>query len=347
MVSGGRAAVVVSDKGLAVGLYEGKDAAVGIGATWKHITAGEIMVVSADHPEGLESRLPPMPTQVTVARPVIAVQGLGDPSRAVWQKLPDTVGYRVTLRDATSDQSRTIETEQATVQLSDLSPGRYELRVAAIAEFGLEGPYSEPAYVNVVGVELPPGGFISGGKAFLEPGQQLKLSHVEGLEMTYDGATVYFNAVGRTGLRNGQASTFHLRLPGSQERASLDVAPRALETKIELTPTLARWPRDKIHIVVQLPKAIANSTAVELSPSVTVNNQPITLQWVRTDSTIQTVLAGPPLYPGPWVLRAQVTDQNGFVLGHNFLEIASMAGQKEEDLPVEVRRGTVTVPINH
>lgn len=105
MVSGGRAAVVVSDKGVAVGLYEGKDAAVGIGATWKHITAGEMMVVSADHPEGLASRLPPMPTQVTVARPVIAVQGLGDPSRAVWQKLSDTVRYRVTLRDTTSDQS--------------------------------------------------------------------------------------------------------------------------------------------------------------------------------------------------------------------------------------------------
>jgi hypothetical protein len=161
--------------------------------------------------------------------------------------------------------------------------------------------------------------------------------------MTYDGATMYFNAVGRAGLRNGQASTFHLRLPGALERTSLAVAPRGLETRVDLTPTLARWPRDKIHIVVQLPKSVAQGSGVELNASVTVNNEPVELDWVRTEATLESVILGPPVYPGPWVIRAQVTDQHGFVLSRNFLEIASMAGQKDEELPVEVHHGTITV----
>jgi hypothetical protein len=345
LISGGRAAIVVTDKGLAVGLYEGKDAAVGIGATWKHIASGEMIVVSAEHPEGFESPLPPVPTQVAVSRPVIAVSGMSDPSRASWQPVANITSYRVSIRDLATDQRRVTDANQAALTLEDLKPGRYELRVSALAEFGLDGAYSEPAFVNVVGVELPPGGYFAGGKAYIEPGQHIKLTHVDGLEMTYDGASVYFSAVARTGLRNGQASTFHLRLPGATERASLEVAPRSLQTKIELLPTLARWPRDKIKIVIILPKTIAQSTNVELKPSVTVNNKPIELDWLRTENTLESAILGPPIYPGPWVLRASVTDQHGYLLGHNFIEIASMAGENQDDLPVEVHRGTTTVQV--
>jgi hypothetical protein len=338
LVSSGQVSIVVADNGIAVGVYEGRTASVGIGATWKQIAAGKMLVVSTEHPNGFESPLPDTPIGVTVARPVIAVTGLGDPSRAVWQKKPEVTAYRVHLRNTQSDEHRYLETPEPSINLVDLTPGRYELSVAALAEFGLDGAYSAPTYVNVVGVELPPGGYFYGGKAFVEPGQQLKLSYIEGLEMTYDGASVYFNAVGRTGLRNGHASTFHLRFPGSQERASLVVMPRSLDAKVVLSPTLARWPRDKIRIVVQLPKGVIESGLVTVRTSVTVNNRPVELEWVRTANTLETVLIGPPTYPGPWVLRAEVTDQHGFVLGHNFLEIASMAGQNEEELPVEVHR---------
>jgi hypothetical protein len=338
LASGGRISVIAEGQGIAVGSYDGKETSVGIGATWKHIPPGSLIVVSPEHPLGLEAKLPTVPVGVAVTRPVIAVEGQTDPSRAVWQKVPDAKRYRVVILDNKGVVTKRFVTDATQLALSGLVPGRHELRVAALAQYDLDGAFSAPAYVNVVGVELPPGGFMAGGRAFLEPGQQLKLSHINGLEMTYDSATVYFKAVDKTGLRNGQSTTLHLRIPGSQERASLDVVPRALDTKIELTPALARWPRDKIRIRILLPKAIANSTSVELIPQVTVNSRLLELEWVRTEASLQTVILGPPVYPGPWVLRAQVTDQHGYVLGRNFIEIASMAGHDEEELPVEVHR---------
>jgi hypothetical protein len=343
LASGGRIAVAATDQGMAVGVYEGKEAAVGIGSTWKHIPAGNLIVVSPEQPAGVESKLPTTPTGVVVARPVIAVEGQTDPSRALWQKVSEATKYRVMLRDGAGQVVQRLVTTEPYSNLTGLQPGRYELRVAALAPFDLDGAFSEPAYVNVVGVEMPPGGFVSGGRAFLEPGQQLKFSYVDGLEMTYDRASVYFKAATKTGLRNGQSTTVHLRVPGSTERASLEVVPRALDAKVELTPTLARWPRDKVRIHIRLPKGIANTTGVELIPQVTVNSRTIELDWVRTEGAIETVILGPPVYPGPWVVRAQVTDQHGYVLGRNFLEIASMAGQDEEELPVEVHRSATVV----
>lgn len=339
LASGGHVSVVVTDAGVAVGVYDGKEAAVSIGSTWKHITAGNLLVVSAEHPMGLEGKLPDVPGNVTVARPVIAVEGQSDPSRATWQKANGAAKYHVVLSEPGGSYRRDFVTADSSAKLEGLAPGRYELRVAALAAFDLDGQWSPPAYVNVVGVEMPPGGFLTGGRAFLEPGQQLKLTHTNGLEMTYDRATVYFKAVDKTGLRNGQSTTLHLRVPGSQERASLDVVPRALDTKVDISPATARWPRDKIRIQIQLPKAIATSMSVQLVPTVTVNSRPVELEWVRSEGTLETVVPAPPIYPGPWVLRAQVTDQHGYVLGRNFLEIASMVGSDEDALPVEVHRG--------
>jgi len=276
---------------------------------------------------------------------VIAVEGQLDPSRAVWKKLPEASRYRVTLRDPKGGYSKQFVTTETSTSLTGLLPGRYELRVAGLAQYDLDGAVSEPAFINVVGVELPPGGFLSGGRAFLEPGQQLKLTNVEGLEMTYDRATVYFKAVDKSGLRNGQSTTIYLRVPGSTERAALDVVPRALDTKVEIEPMTARWPRDKVRIHILLPKAIASSTSVELVPTVTVNSKPVQLQWSRSEGAMEAVLQAPPIYPGPWVLRAQVADQHGYVLGRNFIEIASMAGEDQDALPVEVHRAEQLVEV--
>lgn len=343
LASGGRVSIIATELGVAVGVYEGRDAAVGIGSTWKQVSAGHMMVVSAEHPTGLQSLLPTAPKGLRVARPVLAVPGLSDPTQAEWDPVAEAKNYRVTLVDPKGAGGRSLETTKPELQLTDLNPGRYELRVAALGAFGLTGAYSETAHVNVVGVESPPGGFMSGGRVFIEPGQQLRLTNIEGLEMSYDSAPVYFKAVERTGLRNGRATILRLRVPGSTERASIELYPRSLDTKIDLSPATARWPRDKIRIQVQLPKALAQSNSVVLTPTVTVNGQPITLEWIRTSDAMETAILAPPVYPGPWVLRAQVTDQQGYVLGRNFLEIASMAGESPEDLPVQIHRNPTLI----
>jgi hypothetical protein len=72
---------------------------------------------------------------------------------------------------------------------------------------------------------------------------------------------------------------------------------------------------------------------------VTVNSHPVEVGWTRSTQRLEAVIAAPPVYPGPWILRAEVADQHGILLGRNFLEIASMAGVDEAEVPREIHRG--------
>jgi hypothetical protein len=339
LARGGNVSIIVRPTGIAVGVYAGKEASVSIGSTWKHIAAGKLLVTSAQAPQGLESRLPAAPNHVVVNRPVLAMDGAPEPVRATWDPVPDAQRYLVNLVNTATKTQQVLESNQPTLALRGLEPGRYEMRVSAAVAAGLEGPPSESVFVNVVGVQLPPGAFVSRGKVYLESLQQLTLTNVDGLEATYDRATVYFKASNRASLRGTQATTLHLRMPGSSERASLELVPRALHTQIDISPTLARWPRDKVVVRVQLPRALWEAPEVKLVPAVTVNNQAVELEWVRTEQSLESVIPAPPNYPGPWVLRVEVADQHGFVLGRNFLEIASTAGLDDEDIPREIHRG--------
>lgn len=339
LARGGNVSVIAGPNTLAVGVYDGKEASVGIGTAWKHITAGNMLVVSPENPQGVEGKLPAAPANVTVNRPVLSIPGSLEATRAEWAAVTDAKRYFVSLVNTATQTKKDLEATQPHLELAGLDAGRYELRVAAIDAAGLNGPTSAPAFVNVVGVELPAGAFVSQGKIYLESLQQITLTNVDGLEASYDSAPVYFKAANRASLRGTHATTLHLRVPGSTERASLALAPRDLHTQVDILPPMARWPRDKVIVRVQLPKLLALAKTLEVVPSITVNNQELKLEWLRTEQGMETVIPAPPNYPGPWVLRAEVADQHGIVLGRNFLEIASTAGLDDEDLPREIHRG--------
>lgn len=341
LARGGDVSVIAKDGSVAVGVYSGREASIGIGSTWRHVAAGHMLVVSQAAPQGVESKLPEPPTKVSVARPALSIPGSTDALRAIWTPVVEAKSYLVNLVNVETKSQKNFETLQSHLALIGLSAGRYEMRVVAVEATGLRSTESSPTFVNVVGVELPPGAFVSEGRVFLEALQQVTLTHVDGLEATYDSAPIYFKAVSRVGLRGTQATTLHLRLPGAKERSSLELVPRALHTQVDIIPALARWPRDKVTVRIKLPRLLTEGTAaIEVVPSITVNNQTVHLEWVQTDQGLETVIRSPPVYPGPWVLRAEVTDQHGIVLGRNFLEIASTAGLDDEEVPREIHRGT-------
>jgi hypothetical protein len=93
-----------------------------------------------------------------------------------------------------------------------------------------------------------------------------------------------------------------------------------------------------VVVRIQLPKTLSGVASIQAIPSVSVNNRALDVQWAMTDQSLETVIPAPPSYPGPWVVRAEVVDQHGIVLGRNFLEIASMAGVDDEDIPREIHR---------
>lgn len=339
LARGGRLAVAVSPAGMAVGVFEGRDASVGIGSVWKQIPAGNMLAISARAPQGIESKLLPAPTHVTVTHPVIALDGLTQATRATWDPVPGAQRYLLQLVHSGTNAHKRFEATETSAALTGLAPGKYSLRVSAVETIGIDGMPSEPAVVNVVGVELPPGAFVSQGKICIEPSQQIALTNVEGLEATYDSAPVYFKATNRVGLHGTQSTTLHLRIPGSTERTSVEIIPRALHTSVEIFPAAARWPRDKVVVRIELPSTADGVPPIEIVPTVTVNSHPVEVGWTRSTQRLEAVIAAPPVYPGPWILRAEVADQHGILLGRNFLEIASMAGVDEAEVPREIHRG--------
>jgi hypothetical protein len=339
----GRVSVVAGPSGFAVGVYEGQNAAsVGIGSTWRHLSAGTSLSISTRVPQGILSKLPAAPTHVGVSRPVLAIDGDDSGARASWDPVPGAQRYSIDLVNLKTHSRKTQETRETSLALRGLEAGRHELRVSAIDATGLNGQASNPIVVNAVGLELPPGAYVSKGRVFLAPHQQVTLTHVDGLEATYDRAQIYVKAPQQVGLWGDRGTTLHLRLPGATESASLALLPRNMEARVDILPVMARWPRDKVVVRIHLPARATGPAPAEVTPSVTVNSRAVDVEWVRTDQSLETVLAAPPSYPGPWVVRAQVVDQNGITLGRNFLEIASTAGLEDEDLPREVHR----VPLN-
>lgn len=340
LARGGHVAVVANASGVAVGVYDGKEASVGIGSAWKLVPAGNVLVISSKTPLGLERKLLRQPTQVVVNRPALALDGVAEPIQATWASVPGAQRYLVDLVNTTTNKRHRLESDQATTALAGLSAGRYSLRVSAADEFGIDGPPSEPVTVHVVGVDLPPGAFVAQHRLFVEPTQQISLSNVDGLEATYNATSVYFKASSVVGLRGGKSTTLHLRLPGSDQRTSIEIVPRATHTPVEILPADARWPRDKVVVRIALPSQGADTPPLEIIPTITVNNQTVALGWIRSPDAMEAVIPAPPVYPGPWILRAVVADQHGIVLGRNFLEIASMAGVDDQDVPREIHRGT-------
>src|SRR5512133_2588889 len=264
LARGGRLAVAVSPAGMAVGVFEGRDASVGIGSTWKQIPAGNMVAITARAPQGIESKLLPAPKHVAVSHPVIALEGLDQATLATWDPVPGAQRYLLQLVHSRTNSNKRIEANGPSAALTGLAPGKYSLRVSAVETVGIDGLPSEPVAVNVVGVELPPGAFVSRGKICIEPNQQIALTHVDGLEASYDSAPVYFAATSQVGLRGTRATTFHLRIPGSKERTSVELVPRSLHTSVEIFPAAARWPRDKVVVRIELPSTADGTPPIEI-----------------------------------------------------------------------------------
>ena len=92
---------------------------------------------------------------------------------------------------------------------------------------------------------------------------------------------------------------------------------------VAIGPSRAVWPKDAIQIVVELKAKGGQGVPefLELKPEVMLGIEPVEVAFTRDGNRL--VGTVPPTdKPGPWVLRVEVKDQFGALLGRDFLEIA-------------------------
>lgn len=323
VVKGGHGIVLDNKAGVTVAAPQG-EMLTAIGNDWRVLAEGMVRNVG---PAAASTRPHAMlgATRLAVSQPLLlSLTGKAENTSAVWLPVRGAARYEVTVSRRDGSVVRTIRTTSHTAHLGRLAPGLYEVRARPVDCFGLEGPLSEPDTVRVVGVELPPGSFVSDGTVLLGRGQRARFTHIDGVEVSYDAATTYIPAPMSIGLARGNSTRVRFRAAGAKDdSAALVLAPRALSARIQIGPQMAHWPNDKVTVRVRVVDWNGRPVPswIKLEPSVKVNVAPVDVRWVHHGNVLSAVVPTPSV-PGPWVVRVEVHDQFGEELGRNFLEVA-------------------------
>lgn len=251
----------------------------------------------------------------------------------------DHYELRLRGRDGSGEQLRSVRGTRQDVPFSAVLPGQYELAARSIDREGLAGPWTKSEALRVVGVSLPPGAYASGGDLFIGRGQEVRFSNTDGLEMTYEGAGRYVPASEAVSLYRGETTVVSFRVPGSLFPTSARLRPRGLYAHVALGPKRAVWPKDPIQIAVELRSKDGEPVPQWLEPKTEVKLGIETIEVNFTRDGNRLVGTVPPTdKPGPWVVRVEVKDQFGALLGRDFLEIA-----KAPTLPATAKTSSTRV----
>lgn len=240
-------------------------------------------------------------------------------------KVERAAEYELRLRGGDAEQVRRVQDGTRLKEaFVGLTPGQYELALRSVDAEGIAGPWSKAEPVRVVGVSLPPGGYSAAGDIFIGRGQEVRFSNTDGLEMTYEGAGRYVPASEAVTLYRGETTVVSFRVPGSVYPTTARLRPRGLFAHVELGPRRAVWPKDAVQIAIELRNREGEAVPqwLELKTDVKLGIEPIDVAFTRDGNRLIGTVP-PPERPGPWVLRVEVKDQFGSLLGRDFLEIAS------------------------
>ena len=242
---------------------------------------------------------------------------------------PEALGaqrYRLELRDEAGRLVVRRETSELGLASgwSRVAPGAYSVRLSSLDPSGLEAAHPIERPLRVLGVTLPPGAFADGERAVhLPPGRRVELSHTEGVEVSYGTAQHFIAAPRALELGRPEPRLVRLRLAGSEASRNLFLVPREVRAKVEFGPRVPSWPKDPLEIRVRVEEAKGTPAAdlVEARPKVMIGIDPVDVAFEKQGEWLIGTLL-PRTGKGPWVVRVEVEDSNGSVLGRNFVEIA-------------------------
>jgi hypothetical protein len=187
----------------------------------------------------------------------------------------------------------------------------------------MAGVASEKAQLRVVGLALPEGAFVDGAgvvRAFV--GTSVRLTHSEGLLLGYPGVDTWIPFRSELQLRRDQATEFLLRSEDALPTI-FRLEPRDIEASVVIAPKNVRWPNQNVDLVVRLQRKNGGAAPdwVEPTVNVTVGTLPVSVPWTRQGDEMRATVPSLP-GEGPCVVRVEVVDQFGVMLGRNFLEVA-------------------------
>jgi len=244
----------------------------------------------------------------------------------VWSPVQGAVGYQVILLDsATKRQISAARVTNPVVEAfpRPLGPGKYELQIAAIDSDGIVSNRQGKLAIAVAGLELPGGALsLPRDTVVVAAEQQVRLTHADGLTLTTAAHRTGVLGTEPFGLEGLDRATILIHPPGGGDIATLTLIRREPLVSTWVGPKLATWPEDPIQLQVSFVDSRGKPTPsqVESTVRVLVGVEPIEVDWEKQSGLWQARL--PAMKgPGPWVVRLEVVDQYGVIIGRDFAEI--------------------------
>jgi hypothetical protein len=333
VAKGGHSVVIAGGKRITVAAVAG-DMLVASGNDWRTLPSG--VVREFVNGAGSDHAVLPAP-QAKVSAPValsMSEGAKGSPLDAAATPIARAAGYEFGLWKLAGSERQLLKrlsSKDASVQLGHLAPGSYGISAHATEASGLEGAESELVPLRVVSAQLPEGAKLTDTGVLLAPSQRIRLLGIEGVEVSYGKAPQFIPAPNTIGLIRGERTLVRLRARGSKDELSLTLAPRTLRAEIQVGPARARWPHDRVAVTVRLTDSQGRpvDSDVEAKASVFVNVTPVKIDWKRERNLLSGVVPRG-TGAGPWVVRVEVADDTGTVVGRNFLEIAPEPPARKE-----------------
>ena len=319
----GSAVVKAGEDSFLLGVFQGAGV-LGSGSDFSDVTGGRVRVVrKGEKPAYRDLLRAPEPR----LEPAILLQvgSSGGTARLSWGALPGAEGYEVSIRSSKGGVSLKKLPKGSTETLLDgLEGGDHEISLRGVDAEDLEGPWSAPQRLSLVGMELPPGASAQGSMVQLPEKGRLKIRASGEIEASYDRLTTFVPVPGEVGLDQGKARVLRLRRRGESREVQVQLVPRSYQARIRLTPTNARWPQNPVEVEIELVSGngMPAPSDIELIPRVTLDQEVLTLSFQREGGKLRATV--PPRNDRkPHVVRVEVSDQFGFFLGRNFLEVAA------------------------
>ena len=307
---------------------------VGVGTDWKPLRGGLARTLSPEDPSA-SPRAILSPPSVTADRPLTVVSGDATAGfTASWSAIKDADHYEAALVRLGTDKQEVLVRQSAAAPVAAfaaLGAGMYGVTVSPVDKHGVRGNASAPVVVRILGIDVPEGARSDGGVIVLGRNQRVGLRGATGLEMSFGSSPMFNPAPSTVGLAHNEPTLVRLRVPGTTEEAKLQLAPDLLQARVTIGPRAARWPSDRVTIMVELSDAGGRSIPEDatVDADVTVNLAPVDVKWTRKGHTLRAELPpGTGTGAGPWVVRAEVKDKRGMLIGRDFLEVATRSAQR-------------------
>ncbi len=285
----------------------------------------------------VDSPLLSSPQWATGAGVLLALGGPTALHQLTWAPVPGAARYALRVFDQTGHVVAQVEQPETQLKraVGPLSPGHYSLELGSLDADGVPSQTSLKQPLTVLGLELPGGASVGrDDRVALGTEQRVKLVPGDGLELTLSGLPGKHSADLPFGLVSGQPTRVALTQRGGGASASFWLVPRPSLVSVWVGPKYVYWPGELVQLEVQMKDASGRPlpAGVEVTPKVLLGLTPLPVEWTRDAATWRAAVPAPEKGRGPWVVRVEVEDQWGVLLGRDFVEVSPIpqSGQKAQ-----------------